>query len=280
MEATSAGASRTARPAGLDASTLAEAFQLTAQAHPERVALRTKDDEFSMTWGEYADKVRAAHGGPRGARPGARWGTRAHAHEQAGVPSLRLGCAASRCHAVLRLQHVHAGAGRLPGEGRRGAHLRDREGLPRPRPGDRRARARRGRRRRRSRRGAHDRRRRGRGRPRVRLRGGLARRRAGGHAHAHLHVGHDRPAEGRSAHPRQRARGAQGLRPGRRLPGRRAGDLVAADGAHRGADGQPLPPDRARRSARPAAPTRARSWPTWQRCIRPGSSRSRASGRS
>ena len=63
MEATSAGASRTARPAGLDASTLAEAFQLTAQAHPERVALRTKDDEFSMTWGEYADKVRGLTAG-------------------------------------------------------------------------------------------------------------------------------------------------------------------------------------------------------------------------
>jgi long-chain acyl-CoA synthetase len=38
---------------------MAEAFQLTAAAHPERVALRTKDDEFSMTWGEYADKVRS-----------------------------------------------------------------------------------------------------------------------------------------------------------------------------------------------------------------------------
>ncbi len=63
MEATSAGASRTERPAGLDASTLAEAFQATAQAHPERVALRTKDDEFSMTWAEYADKVRSITAG-------------------------------------------------------------------------------------------------------------------------------------------------------------------------------------------------------------------------
>jgi long-subunit acyl-CoA synthetase (AMP-forming) len=63
MEVTSAAAARTGRPAGLDAATLAEAFQLTAQAHPERVALRTKDDEFSMTWGEYADKVRAIAAG-------------------------------------------------------------------------------------------------------------------------------------------------------------------------------------------------------------------------
>jgi long-chain acyl-CoA synthetase len=42
---------------------MAEAFQLTAAAHPERVALRTKDDEFSMTWAEYADKVRSLAAG-------------------------------------------------------------------------------------------------------------------------------------------------------------------------------------------------------------------------
>ncbi|HKP21751.1 MAG TPA: AMP-binding protein, partial [Thermoleophilaceae bacterium] len=39
-------------------STVAEAFQATAAAHPERVALRTKGDEFSITWREYADRVR------------------------------------------------------------------------------------------------------------------------------------------------------------------------------------------------------------------------------
>ena len=61
MEVTTAG--RTERPAGLDASTVAEAFQLTAQAHPERVALRLKGDEFSMTWAEYAEKVQALAGG-------------------------------------------------------------------------------------------------------------------------------------------------------------------------------------------------------------------------
>ncbi len=32
------------RPVGLDASTMAEAFQLTAAANPDRVALRLKDD--------------------------------------------------------------------------------------------------------------------------------------------------------------------------------------------------------------------------------------------
>jgi len=64
MEATTAR--RTERPAGLDASTLAEAFQLTAAAHPERVALRLRDDEFSITWAEYADKVRRVAAGLAG----------------------------------------------------------------------------------------------------------------------------------------------------------------------------------------------------------------------
>jgi long-subunit acyl-CoA synthetase (AMP-forming) len=64
MEVTTA--SRTERPAGLDATTMAEAFQLTARAHPARVALRLKDDELSLTWGEYADKVRSLTAGLAG----------------------------------------------------------------------------------------------------------------------------------------------------------------------------------------------------------------------
>ncbi|HEX5980660.1 MAG TPA: AMP-binding protein, partial [Thermoleophilaceae bacterium] len=64
MEATTAP--RTERPAGLDASTVAEAFQLTAQAHPDRCALRTKDDGFSITWAQYADKVRRTAAGLAG----------------------------------------------------------------------------------------------------------------------------------------------------------------------------------------------------------------------
>jgi long-chain acyl-CoA synthetase len=57
---------RTERPAGLDASTLAEAFQLTARAHPDRPALRLKEGGFAMTWGEYADKVRRVAAGLAG----------------------------------------------------------------------------------------------------------------------------------------------------------------------------------------------------------------------
>src|SRR5918992_3172341 len=57
---------RAGRPAGLDASTVAEAFQVTARAHPERTALRTKGGEFAITWAEYADKVRATAAGLAG----------------------------------------------------------------------------------------------------------------------------------------------------------------------------------------------------------------------
>ncbi len=64
MEATTAP--RTTRPAGLDATTVAEAFQLTAQAHPDRCALRLKDDELSISWAEYADKVRRTAAGLAG----------------------------------------------------------------------------------------------------------------------------------------------------------------------------------------------------------------------
>jgi long-chain acyl-CoA synthetase len=57
---------RSTRPAGLDAATVAGAFQLTARAHPDRCALRLKDDELSITWAEYADKVRRTAAGLAG----------------------------------------------------------------------------------------------------------------------------------------------------------------------------------------------------------------------
>jgi long-chain acyl-CoA synthetase len=59
-------ARRSERPAGLDASTVAEAFQLTAAANPDRPALRLKEDEFAITWREYADKVRRTAAGLAG----------------------------------------------------------------------------------------------------------------------------------------------------------------------------------------------------------------------
>jgi long-subunit acyl-CoA synthetase (AMP-forming) len=46
-----------ARPAALQANTLAEAFQITAKECADQVALRTKGDAVSITWEEYAQRV-------------------------------------------------------------------------------------------------------------------------------------------------------------------------------------------------------------------------------
>jgi long-chain acyl-CoA synthetase len=46
--------------------TLCAAFQATAADFPERAALRTRGDAFSITWGEYADRVRRVAAGLAG----------------------------------------------------------------------------------------------------------------------------------------------------------------------------------------------------------------------
>ena len=51
------------RPRALDAATLCEAFQLTAAERPDQVALRTIGDGISITFGEYAERVRRLAGG-------------------------------------------------------------------------------------------------------------------------------------------------------------------------------------------------------------------------
>jgi long-subunit acyl-CoA synthetase (AMP-forming) len=50
-------------PAALAASTLCEAFQITAAERPDAVAHRTPGDEVSITWGEYAERVPRIAGG-------------------------------------------------------------------------------------------------------------------------------------------------------------------------------------------------------------------------
>jgi long-chain acyl-CoA synthetase len=45
------------------ATTLAEAFRITAEDFSDRVAVRTKDDEVSLTWGELRERVDALAGG-------------------------------------------------------------------------------------------------------------------------------------------------------------------------------------------------------------------------
>src|SRR5436190_12975833 len=54
------------RPAALDATTLCEAFQSTAAERASQVALRTPGDAVSITFGEYAGRVRAIAGGLTG----------------------------------------------------------------------------------------------------------------------------------------------------------------------------------------------------------------------
>jgi long-chain acyl-CoA synthetase len=62
LESTTAGRD-TERPPAIDARTVCEAFQITADAVADQVALRTKDDEVSLTWADYADHVRKVAAG-------------------------------------------------------------------------------------------------------------------------------------------------------------------------------------------------------------------------
>jgi long-chain acyl-CoA synthetase len=50
-------------PAAMRASTLAEAFRITAAERAEEVAIRTRQDEFAITWGELRERVDALAGG-------------------------------------------------------------------------------------------------------------------------------------------------------------------------------------------------------------------------
>lgn len=45
------------------AATVAEAFRVTVEDHPDRVAVRTKDGEISLTWSALRDRVDAVAGG-------------------------------------------------------------------------------------------------------------------------------------------------------------------------------------------------------------------------
>src|SRR6476661_3063240 len=51
------------RPRALDSATLPEAFQVTVAERGGQTALRTKGDEFSASWAEYGERVRAVAAG-------------------------------------------------------------------------------------------------------------------------------------------------------------------------------------------------------------------------
>ncbi len=56
MEAAVSGQAREGRPAA-NAATIAEAFRITAAERADEVAIRTKDDAFTITWGELRDRA-------------------------------------------------------------------------------------------------------------------------------------------------------------------------------------------------------------------------------
>jgi long-chain acyl-CoA synthetase len=58
MATAETGASQASDVKALKEATICGAFQVTAAEFPDRVAIRTKDDEMSMTWAEYNDKVK------------------------------------------------------------------------------------------------------------------------------------------------------------------------------------------------------------------------------
>ena len=272
MATTAAPVSRRA----LQARSIAEAFRITAEDFPDRVAVRTKDDEISLTWGELRERVDALAGGlaalgvQRGDTVALMLSNRPEFH-LADLAVMSLGAVPFSIYltsAPEQIAYVVRGRGR-EGRDRRG-------GVPREA-----ARAR-------AHRGARGRARRGhagvggrRGlQPGLRRRERVARGRARGPADADLHVGHHRAAEGRPARAPQPARGGREHRADDPVPRRREGHLVAAVGPHRRARGPPLPADRLRDDDHLAATTRARSSPTCRWSSRPGSSPCRGSGRS
>jgi long-chain acyl-CoA synthetase len=52
-----------ARPPAADASTVAEAFRITAAERAGEIAIRTKEDAFTITWGDLRERVDALAGG-------------------------------------------------------------------------------------------------------------------------------------------------------------------------------------------------------------------------
>ena len=215
------------------AATIAEAFRLTVEDHPDRVAVRTLHDEVSLHVGAAARAGRRARRRPARARRPARRHRRADDLQPPRVHDRRPGGDDARRDAVLDLPDVGARPGRATSSRtprRKVAIVEDAVrcrsctglvehvftvGRLAERPG-------------------------------LRRRAALARGRARRHPHADLHERDDRPAQGRPARPPQPDGGRRRRRAARRLPGRLAGDQLAAERPRRRAHRPPLPPDRLR----------------------------------
>ena len=66
MAAVETGARADVEVKALKESTICGAFQVTTREFPDRVAIRLKDDEMSMTWAEYNAKVQKLAAGLAG----------------------------------------------------------------------------------------------------------------------------------------------------------------------------------------------------------------------
>ena len=253
------------------------AFQVTGAGHPTR-AIRTKDDEFSITWGEYGGKVRRSAAGLAGLglEPGdtvAIMLTNRPEFHLVDAAAMHLGAT------PFSIYNTYARADRLPGQGRRQHEGRGhREACPRPSRSARKDRAR----------VEHvivvD----GRGGPRS-----LDDVKA---TTASTSTPAWRPSDPDDVLTLIYTSGTTGPPKGVQITHRNlmapaeafdliirfpteAGRVLPADGPHRRARLARLPADHPGSRSR-AAPTRARSSATCPRCGRPGSSPCRASGRS
>ena len=231
---------------------MCEAFQITAAERGDEVALRTIGDGISITFAEYADRVRRLAGGAARARRATRRHGRVHAGEPARVPPAGHGGDAPRRDPVLGLQHLLARADRAICSTTRPTGWSSSRRRSCERDAARRSTAGRG-----SVEhlivldGADERLDHARASSRrpsradgLRLRGDVARGRARRRADADLHVGHDRAAEGRAADARQRARPVPRARRGSaRWPSGGGDGLVPAAGPHRRPRPHSLRPD-------------------------------------
>ena len=232
------------------AATIAEAFRITAAQRAQEIAIRTKDDAFTITWGELRERVDALAGGlhglglRRGDTLALMIGNRPEFH-LCDIAAMMVGAAPFSIYSTYTAEQIAYLVG--DAEARiliceqqyLDRVLEARASLPRPRARDR------------------DRRRGARGHDRARRRRGLRTSDFDVEASvAQLQStdvltliytsGTTGPAEGRAADPPQPDRGLRGPRGADRVPARRPRDLVAALGSHRRAQRPPLPADRLR----------------------------------
>ena len=270
---------------GAGAKTIAEAFRITAADAPDEVAIRTKGDEFTITWGELRERVDALAGGL--AKLGLERGDTL-ALMMANRPEFHLCDLAgddARRGAVLDLQHLHRRADRVPGratptrrilicEQQYLPQVREaREALPAPRARDRG-------------------RRRGAARARSRSPRSRARTPTSTSTPSVAQIkptdmltliytsGTTGPPKGVQLIHRNLIAAVEGLDELIEFPRRRPRDLVAAR-APTSPSATPTTTCRSSTACRsPAAMTRGRCSPTCPKSARAGSSRCRASGRS